>query len=105
MNRDELIELLFDKNAYEEEREEAAGYLADFPDKHTLDALTRKAKDIQETDYVKGKAGESIGLIMVKLGYYLEKYVNDIDGVAYNETKAVIREHRPDWYKKYFHKE
>ena len=45
MNRDELIEIMFDMNAYEEERQEAAGYLANFPDLTSLEALFKLAKN------------------------------------------------------------
>lgn len=45
MNRDELISIMFDMNAYEEEREEAAGYLTNFPDLTSLEALSKVAKN------------------------------------------------------------
>lgn len=99
MERDELIKILFDPKAYEEEREEAAGYLTNFPDTYTLDALARVAKNAKETNYVKGKAGESIALIMITLGHLEDKYLCDINGIALKEALAVFKDNKPDWYK------
>lgn len=100
MNRDELISIMFDINAYEEEREEAAGYLTNFPDSASLEALFKVAKNKKESSYVRAKAGESIGLIMLAIGIMEEQYIKEIEEDAKDEVMAVFRDNQPAWYEK-----
>lgn len=100
MNRDELIHLMFDNSAFEEERQEAAGYLSNFPDLVALDALYIVAKNKNETSYVRSKAGESLGLIMLTMGKIEERYINEIEEDAKQEMFAVFRDSQPGWYEK-----
>lgn len=100
MNRDELINIMFDKKAFEEERAEAAGYLADFPDNISLDALAKVARNKKESEYVRAKAGESMGIIMIAIGSLKEEYLNDIEEDAKSEMMAVFRDNQFSWYEK-----
>ena len=100
MNRDELISIMFDTNAYEEERQEAAGYLTNFPDLTSLEALSKIAKNKKESFYVRAKAGESLGLIMLTIGKLEEQYINEIEEDAKDEVMAVFRDNQPTWYER-----
>lgn len=100
MNRDELISIMFDMNAYEEEREEAAGYLTNFPDLTSLEALSKVAKNKKESSYVRAKAGESPGLIMLTIGTIEEQYIKEIEEDAKGEVMAVFRDNQPAWYER-----
>ncbi len=100
MNRDELINLMFDINAHEEERGDAAGYLTNFPDSASLEALSKVAKNKKESSYVRAKAGESIGLIMLAIGAIEERYIKEIEEDARDEMMAVFRDNQPSWYER-----
>jgi hypothetical protein len=68
-----LIEILLDRMARDDLRDDAAMDLADYKHKNALDALTQIASDPNEDRMVVNSCAESISEICVGMGYFDEQ--------------------------------
>lgn len=96
-----LIEILFDRNAREDERHDAAMDIGNYNDDRVLNALTIIASNPKEEDVILDAAGESIAKIFVKRGLLDNEIINKLTPIAWETADAYIRNHRSDWINKY----
>jgi len=93
-----LIEVLLDKNAREDERDDAAMDLGNYNDDQALNALIKVATDpLEDNDTLSNSCGESIAAIFIKRGQYDRKIVDHLSPSAKNGALAMIQSQRPEW--------
>ncbi len=93
-----LIDILLDKKARIDERDDAAMDLGKYNDDRALVALVKIAsKPSQEDDFILDVCGESIGQILVKQENFRPDIISCLVPEAQTEAIAVIKSIRPDW--------
>ncbi|HEY9288357.1 MAG TPA: hypothetical protein VIT43_10080 [Candidatus Dormibacteraeota bacterium] len=94
---DQLVEVLFDKTARLDERDDAAVHLGRVDDPRALQALVDRASDPREDDAVVGSAGESIAAIWLRRGNYDPRILEGLRREPRAEIEALISQQRPEW--------
>jgi hypothetical protein len=77
-----LIDILLDKTAREDERDDAAIDLRKYKDCRVLNALTKIASDSDEDDVIVENCAESIGIICVAMNQFDENSYQKITPFA-----------------------
>lgn len=96
--KNELIAILLDSAAREDERDDAAMDLADFDGDDVVHALFTVATDESyPSDMVKGSCGESLALIWVRTGNINLTLLKQLDGTAFQEAIGLIKANHPEW--------
>ncbi len=94
---DGLINVLFDKSAREDERDDAAMDLGSYTENRVLNALAKIASDPNENDTILDSCGESIARILIKLGQFDKKFINDLAPTARIAAYSRIRGQKLEW--------
>ena len=81
-----------DKEAYEEERMDAAHALEDFDDENTLNTLIGLCKDMNEDVVLVSICGESIGNIWNRNKHFDLEIYQSLQKVAQREIDAIIHD-------------
>jgi hypothetical protein len=90
-----LIEILLDKNAREDERDDAAIDLRLYKDIRALEALTKVASDPTENTILIDGCAESIGEICVGLNFFDEESFGKLHPLAQDRVFHYINHHKP----------
>lgn len=98
---DLLIDILFDPTAREDERYDAAMYIARFNSEKALDALLILGSNPHEDDIILDACGESITSIMVKREEFRKDIINKLRPIAKHTAYDFITAHEPQWIKNY----
>jgi hypothetical protein len=96
---DLLIAILFDNEAREDERHDAAMDIGDFDDHRALNALMKIAANPAENEIILDACGESLAQIWVKRNFFDIKAYNQLQPQAQHVAKAYIKTNRPEWLK------
>ena len=100
--RTRLIDILLDATAREDERDDAAIDLGYFEGHEVVQALFTVAMDASfQSEMVKGSCGESLASVWVRTGEIDFGLLSQLEGTAFNEAVAIIKEKRKDWYSEY----
>jgi hypothetical protein len=91
-----LINLLRDKTARIDERDDAAIDLGTSDDPKALDALLEVACDPTENEMIVGSSGESIADIVVRNGRFDLTWLDGFAPAAKRELRARLAAERPD---------
>jgi hypothetical protein len=94
---DLLIEVLYDKTAREDEREEAACYLGSYNDDRALEALVTIGSDSCENDFVLDSCGVSIADIMIKRNQYSPILIRNLAPTAKQSALGILKGEKPEW--------
>lgn len=95
-----LIDLLFDRTATDDERDDAAMDLGGYDDERALMALVTIASNpSSEDEFILDVCGESIGNILVKQRTFRKEIIDVLAPTAQSEAVAVIKIRRPEWLK------
>ena len=92
-----LIEILFDKTAREDERDDAAMYLGKYDDDRALNALALMASHSNNDFTVLDSCGESIAEILVKRNEYRRDIMTNLVPIARRSAEGFIKYHKPEW--------
>ncbi len=95
----QLIEVLLDRTAREDERDDAAMDLGDYKDLRALDALVKIASDPKEDEMVVDSCAESIGEICVALKYFDEESFKKMVPFAQRIVFGIIMARNPELIK------
>lgn len=95
-----LINILLDKTAREDERDDAAMYLGTYRDKRALVVLTDIASDPNEVDDLVDDCAHSIGRISIDLNQFDEKLFNKMLLFAQDILFNYIMAHNPELIQK-----
>ena len=77
-----LINILLDLTAREDERHDAAIYLAKYPTNDAAQALASVASNVNEPDWLRDTCGESLALIWLQLDKVNLDIYNDLTPIA-----------------------
>jgi hypothetical protein len=91
-----LVAILLDRTARVDERDDAAGYLAQTDAAAALTALLHVASDPSEDELVVASCGESLAQIFVRSGRLDPVWLHKLTPVALNEVIPWVRRERPD---------
>ena len=95
-----LIKLLFDQDALDADRDDAAMDLGEeFDDQSVLDALIQVANNPNEIDMILNSCGEAIGKIWVKKNYFDEIIYKKLPKFARDGIYCVVKSKNPFWIK------
>lgn len=83
-----LIEVLIDRQARIDERDDAAINLGDFDDARALQVLLFVASDSSESEIVLASCGESIGAIWKRQAVWSDEQLERMTPIARRELKA-----------------
>ena len=99
MNRqpEGLINVLLDKTAREDERDDAAMDLANYPTQAALKALLQIAKNNSEEYIILSSSGESIAKIWIQLNIFSIDDYKTLTSVARSEAFSVIKNNKSEW--------
>lgn len=93
-----LIKLLFDLDALDADRDDAAMDLGEeFDDQSVLDALIRVASNPDEIDMILYSCGEAIGKIWVKKNDFDEIIYKKLPKFARDGIYCVVESRNPIW--------
>lgn len=96
--RTQLIKILLDSTAGEDERDDAAMDLADFDGNDVVQALFAVATDkTYRSDMVKGSCGESLATIWIRTRKVDLTILHQLEGIALQEAVGLIKGNRPEW--------
>lgn len=100
MNRKlQLIAILLDSTARDDERDDAAMDLVDFDGNEVVQALFMVATDRSfQSEMVKGSCGESLASIWIRTGKIDFELLSRLEGTAKTEAMGLIKVNRTDWY-------
>ncbi|CAM4196542.1 hypothetical protein [Paenibacillus tarimensis] len=99
----QLINVLLDVMAREDERDDAAIDLGNFEGDEVIQALCTVATDVSScSEMVKGSCGESLALIWIRTGEINFKLLSQLEGTALDEAIGLIKERRTDWYLEFY---
>jgi HEAT repeat protein len=90
-----LVNILLDKTAREDERDDAAMYLGEYPDTRALDALIQVASDPSEDFSIVDNCAVSIGDIYMKLNTFDENSFKKMTPFAQKIVFSSIMEEKP----------
>lgn len=97
--KSELIAVLLDSTAREDERDDAAMDLADFDGYDVVEALYTVAADQSlQSEMIKGSCGESLASIWIRTGTIDFELLSRLEGTAKTEALWSIKVNRSDWY-------
>jgi len=100
--KETLIQLLFDQNALDADRDDAAMDLGEeFEDNSVLDALIQVASNHNELDMILSSCGEAIGKIWVKKNVFNEKSYQKLPKFAQDGIFCIIKSRKPIWIEKF----
>jgi HEAT repeat protein len=85
----QLIEILLDRQARIDERDDAAIDLGSFDDESALQALVIVASDASESEIVLASCGESIGSIWQRRATWSQELLEKMTPTARREIKAI----------------
>jgi hypothetical protein len=94
---DQLINVLLDYTAREDERDDAAMDLGLYNDSRALSALAKVGINPNENSTVLDSCGESIAKIMLKQEKYDKELLDRLAAPAKYSAYAFIRETKPEW--------
>jgi hypothetical protein len=100
-----LVEILLDKTAREDERDDAAIDLRAYKDKRALEALIMIASDPNEDDVMVDTCAESIGEILIGMEYFDEISFKKMVPFAQKIVFGFIVSHKPEIIPKYLRDE
>jgi|LakMenE01Jun11ns_1017448.scaffolds.fasta_scaffold9239940_1 hypothetical protein len=92
---DELIEILFDESAREDERHDAAIYLFDFDDPQALNAFFKIGENKNQLHILLEAAGEGIGEIWSRNNQINLKKLDKLTRISRNVALSIIRSKNP----------
>ena len=95
----QLIEVLVDKTARDDERDDAAMDLGGYKDLRVLEALVKIASDPNENEMIVDSCAESIGDICVALKYFDEELFKKIVPFAQIIVFKIIMARNPELIK------
>lgn len=90
-----LIDILLDKTAREDERDDAAIDLREYKNLYVLEALVKVASDPLEDITMIDKCAESIGEICVAMHYFDEEFFKKLIPFAQMIVFGFIMSHKP----------
>lgn len=90
-----LVEILFDKTAREDERDDAAMYLGRYPSKKALNALLEVVSDPKEDFIIVDSAIESFAEICIKLNSFDESALKKMPPFAQRTVFEFIMDRNP----------
>jgi hypothetical protein len=90
-----LIEILLDRNARADERDDAASYLGQYPEQRVVDALAVVASSSEEDEVLVATAGESIAEIWERLDRIQPEILAALAPPARREVEALLRTRAP----------
>lgn len=93
-NIDLLIELLFNNEAREDEKEDAAMYLGKYKEEKVLKALLKVVSNPNENFSIIDSAAESIGKIWVELGKFNKAQFESFPPLAQRVIFYYVMEHK-----------
>jgi len=96
-----LIDILLDKKARVDERDDAAIDLGRYNVKQGLFALIKVATDPSEEPFIFDSCGESIARIWVKYNLFDHTLYNKMVSPAKHEIFSYIRKNKSEWIEKY----
>jgi hypothetical protein len=97
--KSQLIAILLDSTAREDERDDAAIDLANFDGEDVVQALFAVATDpSSQSEMIKGSCGESLASIWVRTGEIDISLLGRLDGTAKTEALGLIKINRTDWH-------
>lgn len=97
--KSELIAVLLNSNAREDERDDAAIDLAAFDDNDVIEALFAAATDQElQSEMIKGSCGESLASIWIRKRTVDFELLSRLEGTARTEALWSIKVSRSDWY-------
>jgi hypothetical protein len=91
-----LIDILLDKTAREDERDDAAIDLREYPNSCVLEALVNVASDPFENIAMIDNCAESIGEICITIHYFDEEFFKKLISFAQNIVFGFIMSHNPE---------
>ena len=97
---DGLIQILFDKSAREDERDDAAMYLGKYDDDRALNALVQTASNLNDAYIIQDSSGESIAEILVKRNENRSDIISKLTPIAKKSAEGFIKHHKPEWFKR-----
>lgn len=92
-----LIEILFDPEARDDEKDDAIMYLGESNDNTALESLIRFALNNQSKKFLMDTCGESIAKIWVARNNFDPKVFNQLPHITKYEAEAYIKASRPEW--------
>jgi hypothetical protein len=98
-NMELLINILCDKTAKEDERDDAAMDLGTFNDDRALNALLQVGSNNKENETILDSCGESIAQILITREEFREDILNQLSNPAKQAAFSFIKEVKPDWIK------
>jgi hypothetical protein len=98
---DLLIEILFDPKARIDEKDDAAMYLADYPEQRVINALLTKGKDVAEDDIILNSCGESLGQIWTNQNQFDKNAYHILSGTTRYGVYYVFKSRKPEWVELY----
>jgi hypothetical protein len=94
---EKLTDIILDKTARADEKDDAIVLLGSMNDKRALNVLVDIGRN-EESDYMlKASAGESIARIMISTNVFDEKSVLPLTKVSLNELTNLITAQKPEW--------
>lgn len=96
-----LVEVLLDKTARIDERDDAAMDLGEYDDNRGLEALLSVVLDPNEEPIIMDVCGESIAWIWVKRNYFDYDLYNKMNTIAKGAVYNYIAVTKPEWIEKY----
>jgi hypothetical protein len=94
-NSQQLINILFDQSAREDERDDAAIDLRKYPSQKALDALIKITSNPNEDFFILDSSIESIGEIFIKLNYFDEESFRKMIPEAQKSVFNIIMTRNP----------
>lgn len=89
-NSDKLVEILLDKSARPDERDDAAIDLGGFDDNQSYQALVKIASDPSELEILHWSCAESIGQIWKRRGNYDDEVFAKLTPAARSELRKLF---------------
>jgi hypothetical protein len=93
----DLIQILLDNTAREDERHDAAMDISEFDDDRALFALLKIGSNPKEDNIILDACGESIAEILVRRGFYNKELIDKLAPIAQATANAYIKAQRPKW--------
>ena len=104
MSKEKLLEILSDKSARDDERDDAAIDLGCFDGNDVKNVLFQVANDLRENEMIRASCGESLAQIWIRNNYYDIDYLLILQDIAKVEALAIIKADKPTWYQEYLEK-
>lgn len=92
-----LIDILFDKNARTDEKDDAAMDLAQFNDDRALNALIKAAHKSNEDETVLETIGESIASIWLGRNKFFKEVYDSLPKRVKSSINIIIKFNKPEW--------